>query len=107
MKKLKLGTVKINTGQLVIVDPSYLEDWVGGEFNVSMTNDPTRRDPKSQLYDNHYDEVCNVTFRKGYGQVFDKLAVAFQTYWGNGEAEIYGEFDEDTGRPTRIIIELE
>lgn len=99
--RLLLGTISVESGQLLIVDPANLSKWVHGEFDLANAE---KGDNVPFL--NNYDEACRVTYQKTFGQVFNQSAVVSATYWGDGTFNVYGDIDEDTGRPTRIVIEL-
>ena len=47
-KRVKLGEVGVDSGQLFLIDPCYLQDWKHGSF-IDKENS------------NNYSEVCNVT----------------------------------------------
>lgn len=99
---LLLGTISIDSGQVLIVDPAYLSEWMHGDFDLANAEEGD-----AVPFLNNYDEVCRVTYKKGYGQVLSNSAVASMTMWGDGVYNVYGDMDENTGRPKRIIIELD
>jgi len=95
IERIKLGSVCVDSGQLLIADPCYLRDWKHGNFREGNN-------------DNNYSEACNVTLSKNNGgQVFNDLAVAFATTWGDGEYEVFAYKDKNrNGRFMKIEIVL-
>jgi len=84
----KIGTVSVDSGQLLIVDPCYI----------------------SELTEEHYEECCDATCEEGnpfknYDQVFNKLGICSSSGWGDGEYNVYVE--EREGRVMKIVIDFE
>jgi len=92
----KVGTIPVDSGQVMLVDPCYLHNWVAGEFDGD-------RDPKATPL-NHYEEACRVTLSDaGAGPCFGYLtpgndaacAFATRTAYGDGEYRVFVLRDED------------
>lgn len=94
LKRVFIGEVGVDSGQLMIVDPCYLHNWEPGDFN-----------PKNPHPSNSYDEVCRVTAatKEYYGQTFRGLAAAFASGYGDGVYPVYGYLDEN-GRVMKVEI---
>lgn len=89
-----LGTVFVESGQLMIVDPCYLEKWKAGDF---IPDEPDA---------NNYSEACNASLSsKGYGSILGGSSIAFSSGFGDGEYPVYGKRDED-GRIVKIEIDM-
>lgn len=97
----KVGTVGVDSGQLMIIDPCYIDSaWEG---------DPP---PGKKYHSASYLEVCETTnSREGYGPVIrypngvTGLGFAFSTTWGDGEYEIY-ETRNSSGHLVKMEIVL-
>ena len=72
-QRIHVGDCAVDSGQLMIVDPCYLHDWVAGEYGG----------------DSHYAECCKVTCKIGAGQIFNGLAVVSATAIGDGLYPVY------------------
>ena len=92
MTREKVGEVWVDTGQLIIVDPSYLRDWEANRFNDE--------DPEDNSFS--YAGACNTTLSVGAGQLAHG-AVASAT-GGDGSYPVYAETID--GCVQRLIIEL-
>ena len=93
-EKVTLGAVSVDSGQLLLVDPCYLKYWDHGE--------PDFNSPEIL---NSYDEVCKKTSGKdGGGEVFDNLAVAFSTGFGDGVYSVHGI--KEGGRILLVWVEM-
>jgi len=95
-KKIKIGEVSVDSGQILIVDPCYLDRWKDGPFRKGILSD-----------DNNYAECCNITNDPGFGQVFYDLAVTTTTLYGDGSYPVYAIFINGETRPKRIIIDFD
>ncbi len=82
-----IGSVGVDSGQLMIVDPGYISD-KGIKDRVDM------------------DEVYAATSSdEGCGQVLNDLAVTFSTAWGDGGYDVYAVRDEE-GRIIKVEIDM-
>ena len=98
MTREKVGEVWVDSGQLIIVDPSYLRDWEANRFNDEDPEDP--EDPEDNSFS--YAGACNTTLSVGAGQLAHG-AVASAT-GGDGSYPVYAEII--SGRVQRLIIDL-
>jgi hypothetical protein len=89
-----IGEVYVDSGQLIISDPGFLNEWKPGYF-VDGTDEAF----------NSYDEVCKVTTGPGHGQVLGGFAVAFSSGYGDGMYGVYAKRDKD-GRIVRVEIDM-
>jgi hypothetical protein len=101
-KKVQIGVVGVDSGQLMVCDPGYLQkEWINREF----LGDKGR--PTGEF---SYDGACRATLTKeGVGQLNFKrghagAGVAFSTK-GDGTYPVFAEYDKE-GRIVRVIIEV-
>ena len=81
---IPLGSVSVDSGQVIIVDPCYLKYWEDGDY-----------EPSSETHENSYDECCKATISKQRGgEVLDGLAVVSSTGWGDGIYPVYANKEE-------------
>lgn len=107
MTTVKIGEIAVDSGQIMIVDPCYINaDFVKefdpgqlGEFDESPTQDE---------YEMNYDGCCNATLNKdGYGAIGrGGLGLACRTLWGDGGYPVYAETDSN-GRVKTITIDFD
>lgn len=103
-KWIKLGVVGVDSGQLVICDPCYLDD----NWEIEDYNGEEGKKPKKNF---SYNSVCNLTgSKKQGGQINYKLghaglAVATATGWGDGCYPVLAKVQH--GRITEIKINFE
>lgn len=98
MKKL-IGSVAVDSGQLMITDPCYLSRWKNNEVE----------DLEQKEIDNSYsyNGACHTTFKREDqgGELEDGLAVAFSSGYGDGTYPVFAEYDHNN-RIEKITIEL-
>ena len=99
MKKITnkiIGHCTVDSGQLIIVDPCYLESWKDGEFYPDIN-------------DNHYSQCCNITLNnpnKAGEIIISQIAgkgVVTQTGDGDGIYPIKASYNKDN-TITKITI---
>ncbi len=106
MKRVLLGVAGVDSGQLFIVDPCYVED--GLDYDVVCTShtvgcDHTRDEPWRYMMEGTW-EGEGLTFHHGVGgPVAD--GVVFST-GGDGAFGVYAEVD-DYNNVLRVVIDLE
>lgn len=95
MARMKIGHVAVDSGQLMICDPCYLDQYEGGEF----TNDPPKEGEWS------YNSVCQMTCGDPcFGDIQNGLAVAFSSGYGDGFYPVYAEVEDGRVMEVRIIM---
>ena len=97
MKRIKIGEVGVDSGQLMIVDPCYIEShWKEEDFDDEKKS--------KELFS--YNAVCKETLGKTcYGQIGNGLAVAFSSGYGDGCYPVYAEINEE-GRVMKITVDF-
>lgn len=95
-----IGHVWVDSGQIVVVDPCYLDEWVADAFDY----DETCCEPRFS-----YNGSCAVTCgRVREGEQAGQLehgAVASRTAWGDGVYPAY--VDVRGGRVVRLSVEFD
>lgn len=95
-----VGHIGVDSGQVMLLDPCYLDDWKGNEFADNRPGEFS------------YAGACTATLSdKGYGELnfamgHSGVAFACGTRWGDGTYPVYAEFDKD-GRVTSLTIDFE
>ena len=91
-KEILLGHVAVDSGQLMICDPCYIDsEWVNSE-KVTDSNEEERFS---------YEACAKATLSsEGYGQLKFKrghtgVGLAFGTAYGDGMYNVYGTYDND------------
>ncbi len=103
LEVVKLGEVGVDSGQLLITDPCYLDsEWVEESYGEH------RVDTKPP-FPYSYDGACHASMSNGYGELAYKLGhagagVAFTTAFGDGAYPIYGE--KHDGRIVRVYVNV-
>jgi hypothetical protein len=90
-QKTLLGYCAVDSGQLIVVDPCYLNNWKGGDYGKN--NDYTRACEITRN-DDQGGEIL-VTGQAGIG-------VVFSTGWGDGSYPVEAEYEN--GRIKNISI---
>ena len=89
MSLVNIGTVSVDSGQLLLVDPCYLD---------------------KRQFEDLYAECCKATGDeknpdKNFDQVFDTLALCTSTGYGDGEYPVYAKIEH--GRIMKVVINFE
>jgi len=101
-KKMKeIGSFSVDSGQAIVGDPSYLDEWEPWNDKV---DDFDKYVEKAGEYG--YLGACGVTLKQGYGVLGHGSAVAFTTGYGDGFYPVYAEFNDD-GRIAKVVIVFE
>jgi hypothetical protein len=95
-----IGQFSVDSGQAIIGDPCYLEEWTPWESDKIA-------------FDEHHNKVgeygylgaCNATLGKAFGQLGGFKAVAFSTGYGDGLYPVYADITED-GRVGMVVIDF-
>ena len=103
IKKQIIGYAPVDSGQLIVIDPCYLEDWKAGEVKF-------KDDAVVNASDNHYAATCAATTGENSGGEILIMGVggngvAFSTGYGDGHYPVTAEYD-DNSRIIRITIDF-
>ncbi|MGW6263720.1 DUF4241 domain-containing protein, partial [Streptomyces sp. NPDC055085] len=102
-----IGEVGVDSGQLMVTDPCYIDqEWQREQF--VLVRDEERAD--DAVYNYSYNGACNATLNgSGHGQLAYKLGhagagVVFHTAWGDGGYPVYAE--KHDGRIVRVYVNV-
>jgi hypothetical protein len=95
-----IGGFAVDSGQAMIGDPCYLDDWQPWNSEVDNFDDhPLHKGEYGYL------GACNMTLEKQYGEIGLGKAVVFNTGYGDGYYPVYATFDEN-GMITEITVKF-
>lgn len=99
-----IGEVAVDSGQLMVTDPCYIdEEWKREQF-------VREHEPDGALYNYSYDGACHATLNgERHGQLAFQMGhagagVAFQTAWGDGIYGVYAE--KHDGHIVRVYVNV-
>ena len=102
-----IGEVGVDSGQLMITDPCYIDqEWQREQFALVSNPEPSH----DAVYAYSYNGACNATLSGGgHGQLaYNKghagAGVAFRTAWGDGGYPVYAE--KHDGRIVRVYVNV-
>jgi hypothetical protein len=97
--RVKIGECAVDSGQILLIDPCYLNEWKAGDFKGMPGEKGVSTEPE-----NNYDETCRVTCGQDAGPVFKGLAVATESGYGDGSYPVYATFKN--GRVQSVTIKF-
>jgi hypothetical protein len=96
--RTKVGTVGVDSGQLLIIDPCYID--------AAWNFKPKK---KGAMHSASYEEVMDATLSKEqcgpvitYPNCVTALGFAFNTYWGDGSYDVW-----ETRGPNDELLKME
>ena len=95
-----IGTFTVDSGQAMVGDPCYLDEWEPWNDKADSFDDHVK---KAGEYG--YLGACNATLTEGYGTLGMGNSVVFTTGYGDGLYPVYAEFNED-GRIAKVVIDF-
>lgn len=95
-----IGEFSVDSGQAIVGDPCYLEDWQPWNSEEDNFDDHVNK-----VGDYGYLGACNATLGKGFGQLGVANAVAFSTGYGDGLYPVYAHITDD-GRIGMVVIDF-
>jgi hypothetical protein len=104
-----IGEVAVDSGQLMIADPCYIDsDWRRESYSVTAKV-PSAADTEDTLFNFSYDGACQASLGEGHGQLAFEMGhagagVAFATAWGDGMYPVYAE--KHDGRIVRVYVNV-
>lgn len=97
-----VGEVCVDSGQLLITDPCYLEQWKGHDF-TSYSGSTKEYSPTKEY---SYNGACTATLsEKSAGVLGNGLGAAFSTGYGDGSYTV--KVKRDGGRIMAMMIEFD
>ena len=102
-----IGHIMVDSGQVMVGDPCYLEQWGGDEFHSHGA--PDRDYVGTGTYD--YDGACTATLSKEQSGVLGRgLAIVASSGLGDGSYPVYAEFSDEGSwgrRVSKLVIDFE
>ena len=95
-----IGHFAVDSGQAMVGDPCYLDDWE--PWNDKVDNFDKHVEKAGEY---GYLGACGLTLKEGYGELGLANAVVFSTGYGDGLYPVYAELNED-GRVAKVVIEF-
>tara|TARA_B100001939_G_C16825276_1_gene566183 strand:- start:90 stop:422 length:333 start_codon:yes stop_codon:yes gene_type:complete len=97
MKKVKIGTAGVDSGQLMVTDPCYINKFINNDF------DDYEGKKKDTSYS--YSGACTQTLRNENqgGELANGLGVVFSTGIGDGSYPVYAYLGEIDGFGERVL----
>lgn len=92
------GTFFVDSGQAMVGDPCYLNDW--------DTNNGDQWEPEKHAHEYSYQGASNTTLSANFGEIGGGKAVVFSTGYGDGTYPVYVKVNEDD-RVTMVVIDFE
>lgn len=90
MTKTLIGSFAVDSGQAMIGDPCYLDDWKNWDRTVDKFEDHA-----DKVGEYGYLGACNATLTNGYGELKQGASVVFNTGWGDGVYPVYADIDDE------------
>ena len=81
MFRKRIGFVPVDSGQIFISDPTFLNDWQQGDY------------PSEETEENSYSRVTTLMLNQGYGNVENGVVVG--NFGGDGVYFVYVTEDEE------------
>jgi len=92
-----VGRVCVDSGQLMIIDPCYLQDWKHGDYNCDSDIEGTAS--------NNYEEACFKTLsEEKCGGVMGGLGFVFSSGYGDGTYDVYVRYFKNLISEVRIVL---
>lgn len=86
-----IGHIAVDSGQAMVGDPCYLDNWEPWVSEVDNFEDHVNK--KGQY---GYLGACNATLTEGFGQLGSADAVVFSTGYGDGIYPVYAKLNGET-----------
>jgi len=111
-KTVFIGRIGVDSGQVMIGDPCYLNKWVdnGITWNVPEGGNPNKDCKPTGEFS--YSGACNATISKaGHGVLgplgpHDGLAIATETLYGDGCYPVYALYEDGEDRPRALYVDF-
>ena len=104
---IKIGSFGVDSGQVLITDPCYLDSWKGFEFD----EEAVKKMQESGEFEYSYSGACARTLldlpdkRSGAGEIYRGFGVVSSTGYGDGEYPVYAKFNNE-GRVMQLKIDF-
>jgi hypothetical protein len=95
-----IGNFAVDSGQAMIGDPCYLDEWKPWDSTVDKFEDHPKH-----AGEYGYLGACNATLTEGYGELNRGSGVVFTTGYGDGLYPVYAIMNED-GRIAGVFVDF-
>jgi hypothetical protein len=100
METKYIGSITVDSGQAMLGDPCYLDEWKPWNSEVDNFEDHVNK-----VGEYGYLGACNATLTNNYGELGFGQAVVFNTGLGDGAYPVFAKLDED-GTVMEITIKF-
>ena len=96
-----IGSFGVDSGQVLITDPCYLDDWEGNEYNA----DKIKKAQESGKYPYSYSGACGGAGKKGAGRIGQGcVGIVASTGHGDGEYPVLALFEKGKVKELKIVF---
>jgi hypothetical protein len=88
-----IGYCGVDSGQLLVIDPCYLNKWKDGDFDLVKKQD------------NSYQRACEITIKAPSGGEVQEGGVVFASGYGDGNYPVIATYNKDN-RIIKIEIKM-
>jgi hypothetical protein len=96
-----IGQFAVDSGQAMIGDPCYLDEWKPWERESGIPFE----EHKNRAGEYSYLGSCEATIEKGFGELGVASSVVFSTGYGDGLYPVYAHINED-GRIGMVVVDF-
>jgi hypothetical protein len=96
-----IGQFAVDSGQAMIGDPCYLDEWQNWDRESGIPFE----DHKNRAGEYSYLGSCEATIGKGFGELGLASSVVFSTGYGDGLYPVYAHINED-GRIGMVVVDF-
>ena len=103
---IKIGTFGVDSGQVLITDPCYLNEWDDEDYDEAKI----KTMQKSGKFDYSYNGACAKTLldvdnKRGAGTIgLGCDGVVSETGFGDGEYSVYAKYEDSRVKELRIVF---
>jgi hypothetical protein len=112
VRRRQIGIVHVDSGSVLVTDPGYVTRFAQDHDLAVDLNELSMREPRPEGYPysigGAWEGRCNT---HGAGQLIHDdgrpgAGVVAQSGFGDGEYPVFAEYDEETGRVARLVVEF-
>lgn len=96
-----IGQFAVDSGQAMVGDPCYLDEWKPWDSDSGIPFDEHAKSAGEYSYLG----ACEATINRGFGELGISSSVVFSTGYGDGLYPVYAHINED-GRVGMVVIDF-
>ena len=96
-----IGQFAVDSGQAMVGDPCYLDEWKPWDLDSGIPFDEHTKSAGEYSYLG----ACEATINRGFGELGVSSSVVFSTGYGDGLYPVYAHINED-GRVGMVVIDF-